>query len=232
VSLIGGVHRAQDVPIHVVCLEAVEATDHLLEGRVALLVDPVGVVELGWPVDAYPDQEPVLSKEPAELVREQRAVGLDRMAQVLARSAVALAGLERTTEEPDTHERGLTALPGDRDLGVGVRLEQLPHVRVEDLVGHSEPVTGVERLLLQEEAVLAVEVADGTARFGQDVKVRRRRRGAIGRYRRCGSRMRPSFTFLDERHRCVCGHDPWYARARWVDSASPSPRFQKGSGRC
>ena len=58
-------------------LEQVEAPDHLVERRVALLVDPVGVVELLRPVDADPDEESVLGEEPAELVGEQGAVGLD-----------------------------------------------------------------------------------------------------------------------------------------------------------
>jgi len=70
VPLVGRMHRAQDIPVHVVRLEAVETTDHLFKRRVALLVDPVGVVELRRPVDADPDQEIVLGEEPAELVGE------------------------------------------------------------------------------------------------------------------------------------------------------------------
>ena len=38
--------------------------------------------------------------------------------------------------------------------------KQLPDVRLEDGVVHAEPAAGVELLLGQEEAVLAVEVAD------------------------------------------------------------------------
>ena len=207
-------------------LRQVEATDHLVESRFALLVDPVGVVELARPVDADPDEESVLDEQPAELVGEQGAVGLDGVDQSLVRTAVALAGLERTAEELDAHERGLASLPRHRDLGVGVRLEQLSHVRVEYLVGHSEPVTGVQRLLLQEEAVLAVEVADGTARLGQHMEIRRRRRGAQGGHRghhRLRRRCSPVSTRPDEGHGCVFGHGRSYVCVRRTPlSAGPS----------
>ena len=58
--------------------------------------------------------------------------------------------------------------------GAGLRLDDLAHVRVEQFVGHVESIARVQRLLRQEEAVLTVEVADRSGRFGEDVEVRRR----------------------------------------------------------
>ena len=51
-------------------------------------------------------------------------------------------------------------------------VEQLPDVRLVDLRLHPEPAAGVELLLGEEEAVLAVEVADGSRRLRHHVERR------------------------------------------------------------
>ena len=109
-------------------------------------------------------------KKRAPLVVERRAVGLDRVGDLLARALVPLDVLDRALEEVEAHQRRLAALPADDHLGAGLRLEQLPDVGLEQLVGHPEPAAGVEHLLREEEAVLAVEVADRARRLGQQVE--------------------------------------------------------------
>ena len=52
-------------------------------------------------------------EEFAPLVGEQRAVGLDRVVDGLARLPVSVGQFERTPEEVDTHQRRFAALPGD-----------------------------------------------------------------------------------------------------------------------
>ena len=59
--LVGGVDRRQRVPLDVVTLEGIQPGDHPVEGRLATLVDPKGVVHLARTVDRDPDQEVVLS---------------------------------------------------------------------------------------------------------------------------------------------------------------------------
>ena len=145
----------------------------------AALVDAVRVVQRGRSVDADPDEELVLGEQLAPLVGEQRAVGLDGVLHGLVGPAVLLDEGQGAAEEVDAHQRRLAALPRDRDLRAGLRLEQLADVGVEHLVGHAEPVARIQRLLRQEEAVLAVEVADRARRLGQHVEDRRRRQRTV-----------------------------------------------------
>ena len=60
----------------------------------------------------------MLAEELAPLVVEHGAVGLDGVLDVLARPAVTLDELDRTSEEIEAHQRRLAALPGDGHVGV------------------------------------------------------------------------------------------------------------------
>ena len=166
--LVRRVHRAQDVELHVVLGEQLEAPQHPLGRGVSPLVDPVAVMELRRPVDADADQEAMLGEQLAPGIVQQRAVGLDGVLDLLARPAVPLGQLDRPAKELHPHERGLAALPRDRDLrSRGVGLEELAHVALEQLIRHSKAIAGIERLLGQEEAVFAIEIADRSGRLGQ-----------------------------------------------------------------
>ncbi|MNY35353.1 hypothetical protein D3C86_1697520 [compost metagenome] len=81
---------------------------------------------------------------------------------------------ERAPEERQAHQGRLATLPGDGDVRRTLGLDDLLDVGLEQLVRHPEAVAGIERLLGQEEAILAVEVADGPRRLGQHVEGRRR----------------------------------------------------------
>ena len=126
--LVRRVHRAQDVELHVVFGEQLEAPQHPLRRGVSPLVDPVAVVELGGPIDADADQEAMLGEQLAPGIIQQGAVGLDGVLDLLARPTVLLGQLERPAEELHPHERGFAPLPRDRDLGGrGVGLEELAY---------------------------------------------------------------------------------------------------------
>ena len=155
------VDRRQHVPVDLVTLQHVEARDHPVEGGLAPLVDAVGVVHLSRPVDRDADQELVLLQELAPLVVEERPVRLHRVEDVLAGGRVLPLELDRASEEVQPHHRGLASLPGHDDLrSAGVTLHQLADVGLVDLLGHAEAAARIEHLLGQEEAVLAVQVAD------------------------------------------------------------------------
>ena len=165
------VDGAEDVELDAVLDELAPAAHHLVEAALAALVDAVGVVDLARPVDREPDEEVVLLQELAPLVVELRPVRLDRVGDRLFRPAVLLDELDRAAEELDAHQRRLPALPGDRHLlPVGVRLEQLPDVGLEQVVGHPEAAARVQHLLREEEAVRAVEVADGPGRLREQME--------------------------------------------------------------
>ena len=128
-------------------------------------------MDLARTVDGDPHQETVLGEEGAPLVGQQRAVGLDRVHDPLARPPDRLGQFDRAPEEVQAHHRRLTALPGDDDLGRrGVRPDQLAQVHLKQVIGHPEAAPRVQHLLGQEEAVGAVQVADRSGRLGEQVE--------------------------------------------------------------
>ena len=152
--------------------------------RRAALVHALGVVDVRRTIHGEADQEPVLGEESRPLLVEQRAVRLDGVLDDLARSAVAIHELQEAAEEVEAHEGGLATLPGDGHPLRAVRLQQLPHVLLQDAVVHAEGAARVEGLLGEEEAVRAVEVADGAAGLDQHVEGRRGAwRQGVGQHR-------------------------------------------------
>lgn len=120
VGLVGGVHGAQHVHVDAAVLQVRQAAQDPFRARAALLVDPVPVVQLGWSVDAQPDEEPVLGQELGPLVGEQRAVRLDGVQKPLAGAAETFGERDRVAEEVDPHQGRLTALPRHDHLAVGL----------------------------------------------------------------------------------------------------------------
>ena len=119
-----------------------------------------------------PDQEAVLGQQLAPLVGRAACRWSGWCAGPAGRAGgSSLDQRDRPTEEVDAHQRGLAALPGDGHLAVRVCLQELARGRRRAASSrHPEAVTRVQRLLGQEEAVLAVQVADRTGRLGQDVE--------------------------------------------------------------
>ena len=110
-----------------------------------------------------PTRKPFSAKNAAHSSSSERPVRLDRVLDLLPRPEVLLRQLDGAPEEVEAHQRWLAALPRDRDeRALGVRLDQLADVLLEQVVRHAEPAAWVEHLLREEEAVLAVEVADGS----------------------------------------------------------------------
>ena len=171
VVAVGRVHRGQRVPVDAVPLERVEPADHPVEGGLAALVDPVGVVHLARPVDRDPDQEVVLLQERAPLVVEQGRVGLHRVEDPLTGRRVLPLELQRAAEEVEPHQRRLAALERDDHLvDAALGGEQLGDVRLVHVGRHPEPAARVQLVLGQEEAVLAVQVADRAGGLGHHVE--------------------------------------------------------------
>ncbi len=171
VVAVGRVDRGQRVPLHPVPTEHVQPAQHPVEGGLAALVDAVGVVHVAGSVHRDADQEVVRVQEVAPLVVEERAVGLDGVEDPLSRPAEPALELERADEELEPHQCRLATLEGHHDLvGTRVGRQQLPDVGLVDVGVHPEPAAGVELVLGQEEAVLAVQVADGAGRLGHHVE--------------------------------------------------------------
>ena len=187
-SCVGLVTRVQGVDVDAVLAQQRQAAHHLVEGGLAALVRAVGVVHLARAVDA--------EARPGSCARRRTRAQSSSICVPLVWmvcSTVWPGCAYRSTssidapEEVEAHERGLAALPGDRDLGRPVRLEELADVQLQHLVRHAESAARVQRLLGQEEAVGAVEVADRARRLGQQVERRREGVGEDGRALGAGS---------------------------------------------
>jgi len=112
--------------------------------------------------------------EPRPVVVGAPGAGEGVEEDALARIREFSLELHHAVEELAAHERRLTSLPGDHYLGlVGMGGQQLRDVGTEHVVAHAEVAARVEVLLRQEEAVLAVEVADGARGLGHHVEGRR-----------------------------------------------------------
>ena len=117
-----------------------------VEGPPATPVLAVDIVELLGTVEAQADEEAVLVKEPAPIVVEENAVGLERVLDPGPRLLVFLLELDRSPEEIEAHEGRLPALPCDRHLGDLVGFEKLPDIGLVDLIRHPEAASRVQSL--------------------------------------------------------------------------------------
>jgi hypothetical protein len=80
----------------------------------------------------------VLRQELRPALVELGAVGLHRVRRPLTGTQVPVDELDRAAEEVEPHQRRLAPLPRDLDRRrVRVRVDQLPDVALEQLVGRS-----------------------------------------------------------------------------------------------
>ena len=113
----------------------------------------------------------MLFEEAAPAIIQFCTVGLDGVVNCYARADILLHQFHGILEEFQPHQGRLAALPGDGHLGGILRLDDALDVGLQHIVFHAEGAAWVERLLGQEETVLAVQIADGTGRFGHHVEV-------------------------------------------------------------
>ena len=158
--------------------EQAQPADDVVIGVTSLLVHAVGIMQPRRTVDAEADEKILRTQEFAPFVVEHGAVGLDGVVDLFAVSVLALQ-LDDLAEKLHPQQRRFPTLPGKRNLRHILAPDVLPHVGLEDHVGHFEIfVRGEELLFFEIEAVFAVEVADRPDGLGHDVEVGRR--GGLG----------------------------------------------------
>ena len=79
IGLVDGCHG---IPLHAVLAQQLDGLDDTLPGGLAVAGESVLVMEGLWAVDGEPYEEMVFGKELAPLVVEQRAVGLQAVADL------------------------------------------------------------------------------------------------------------------------------------------------------
>ena len=165
---VGRVDGAEHVELDAMFLEQASGSLDLVEDRSSSAVVSVGVVQLAGTVDAQADEDVVLGEEGGPLIVESVPFVW------IVRSTCQPAGrrpfdFERAPEEVEAHERGLAALPGERHERHLLSVDGLANERLH-LVGHAKVAARVERRLLEEEAVVAAQVAARPGRFGHHVE--------------------------------------------------------------
>ena len=116
-----------------------EPPHHLVERALAALVDAVGVVHVPRAVDRDADEEVVLAEERRPLRRRSAC----RSSGSCTRRAGRAAGSAPPARPSGGRSRGPSASaprPARRSSppGAGMRLDQLPEVGIEQLIGHPE----------------------------------------------------------------------------------------------
>jgi len=172
--LIGRIDGAKNVEVDLMLAKFAPALHHLVKGALAAAINAIGVVDFAGSVDAQADQKIVFLEERAPFVVKKDAIGLKGVFHCLLWPTVFFDELDGAPEELDFHQRRLAPLPRHGYGGCAVRLQQLTNVGLECGIGHPILLIGIQRLFGQEEAISAIDVASGTARFRQQVKSRRR----------------------------------------------------------
>src|ERR1022692_3275673 len=135
---VGGVDGTKHVEVYLVPLHQANRLHDPFERALAGFVPPVRAVHVAWSIQTNANQEPISAQERAPLVIQQDAVGLNRMLDRDARLPVTLRRFRREAVKVEAHERGLTALPGNRDFGNRMGLDGLANVTLHHLGGHAE----------------------------------------------------------------------------------------------
>jgi hypothetical protein len=167
---VGSVNGAQYVDIHLVFTEEFVAANYIGKTSVTSLVDAVRVVHALWTVDAKPDKNVILFEKLTPLIVQQRAVCLNGVQNALPGFSIPLNVMNGTAKEVDPQEGRLSALPCDVHFTEWLRFQELPNVGLEQLIGHAKPIAWIKHFFRQEETVFAIQIADCTGRFRENVK--------------------------------------------------------------
>ena len=101
---------------------------------------------------------------------------INRAISFMAGSACVKKALYPEKIKP--HQGRLTTLPGDCHIGTQVVFQELPDVCFAHILTHAEGAARIEISLLEEEAVVATQVAGRTRGLGHDVEGSGRRSGS------------------------------------------------------
>jgi len=153
------VEYAEEVELDFVLLEAFETFKDLFGRALAVVGDAVVVVEFRWAVDGEADEELLFVEEPAPVVVEEGAIGLEGVLDGLAGAFVFVLEFDGFSEEVESGEGGFAALPGDGHF-VGKMGDEAGEEFLEGGEGHAVFVAVVDGFGGEVIAVGAVEVAE------------------------------------------------------------------------
>ncbi len=105
------VQDCKDIEVDIVIAQVLDLAHYQIEAALAGGRDAVLIMNFARSIDAYADQEIVFSEEPRPLVRDESAVGLERVADGGAGRRVLRLQRDNLLEEFEAGEQRLAALP-------------------------------------------------------------------------------------------------------------------------
>ena len=159
-------HRVERDPA---LLQPPQARHHAVEGGSPGLVLPVPVVDVLRSVDRDADQKIIPAEKLGPFRRNERPVRLEGVMDDLS-VGILLFELQGLPVEIQAEHQRLAAVPVEGHLGHVVGPDVFPDDRFQHLQAHPRLASAVDFRLVQVVAVLAVQVAQRTARLQHDVE--------------------------------------------------------------
>ena len=160
----------QDVEFYPVFAAELYAVPGTVEAPLAVVVEAEVVVPLRRAIEADSDEEVVFLEELAPFRREGRAVGLQRVVDLLGGALVLVLKFDSGSEKVESCEGRFAALPAKFNVE-GLAFDVLLGVAFEDLEGHGLDVAAVEKVgLVKIVAIFAGEVAASTDGLAHNLK--------------------------------------------------------------
>ena len=180
-ALAAGIDRGHRIERHAFGVEQLNAVQDPPERRGATLVLAELVVDVLRTVDRDTQQEVVLLEETRPLARDEGAVGLQAVVDLLA-AGILLLERHRPTVEVQSHHQRFAAVPDELHLRHVVGRDVVPHHLLQHLQAHPGLPAAVDLRLVEIVAIGAVEVAERPGGLHHDVE--RPRPGQLLRIRR------------------------------------------------
>ena len=153
------VDNSHGVPVHAVLVEQAYALHDAMEGGKPCAIAAVLVVKLLRSVDRHAHQPTFAFEEFAPFVREQRAVGLNAIADD-APLSVALLQFHSALVEVERTHKWFTAVPREEHFALRLRTDVLLDEFFEQVVGKRLlPLFGIEMGFLKIVAIVASQIA-------------------------------------------------------------------------
>lgn len=137
VPLIDGMHRAQDIPLHIMSFQCTPSGHHGIMAAATRIIDTVHVMQFGRPIHADADQHVVSGKQLRPPIVDQCAVGLQDMVYTLPRARQSLGTGERMGEEPVSPHHRLTALPSHGHITIRLGFQVTAQMKLHHSFAHA-----------------------------------------------------------------------------------------------
>ena len=155
--------------------QKVESAHRLLVSGLPAPGEAIGVVQFRRAVQAETDAKALRREKAAPFFVQQDPVGLDAVQNAPAGGPVLALEFDDLPEIIHAQNGGLSSVPGEGDRRLRRGVDVLDDVLLQQAFRHAECAgLRIEAALVEVVAVAAIEIAGGSGRFGEDLKLARR----------------------------------------------------------